>query len=104
MVAFTQHDLQFILDGIVVSEDHAEQTNSDLGGVWTVADIENSRQILRGLLPNSLEPMRGRVRADRRGAGAPPAPNTAINPARRGGCRASRPRARSPRSPTLCGS
>ena len=35
MVAFTQHDLKFILDGIIVSEDHADQTNMLVGGTWT---------------------------------------------------------------------
>ena len=57
MVAFTQHDLQFILDGIIVSENHADQTNSLETGTWFQEDIETSRQILRSLLPNSLEPI-----------------------------------------------
>ncbi len=57
MVAFTKHDLQFILDGITVSEEHADQTNDVVGNVWLQSDIETSRQILRGLLPNSLEPI-----------------------------------------------
>ncbi len=59
MVAYTKHDLQFILDGITVSESHAAQTNTvDLGaGTWTVADLETSRQILLDLIPNSLEPI-----------------------------------------------
>ena len=59
MVAYTKHDLQFILDGIVVSETHALQTNTvDLtAGTWTVADLETSRQILLDLIPNSLEPI-----------------------------------------------
>ena len=57
MVAFTQHDLQFILDGITVSEDHADQTNFLVGGTWLQSDIDVSRQVLRSLLPNSLEPI-----------------------------------------------
>ncbi len=57
MVAFTKHDLQFIFDGISVSESHALQTNDVTGNVWTVADIEISRQILLSLIPNSLEPI-----------------------------------------------
>ncbi len=57
MVKFVKHDLQFILDGILVSETHAEQTNDTSGGVWTVADIETSRQALLNLVPNSFEPI-----------------------------------------------
>ncbi|MGI9385173.1 MAG: peroxidase family protein, partial [Methyloligellaceae bacterium] len=62
MVAFTQHDLQFILDGIIVSESHADQTNDvvadpTLGDVWLQADIYASRVILRCRIPNSLEPI-----------------------------------------------
>ncbi len=61
MVAFTKHDLQFILDGITVSETHASSTNTIIttinGDVWTVADLETSRQILLDLVPNSLEPI-----------------------------------------------
>ncbi|MGI9407022.1 MAG: peroxidase family protein, partial [Hyphomicrobiaceae bacterium] len=57
MVAFTKHDLQFIFDGIDVSETHARQTNDVTANVWTVVDIETSRQILLDLIPNSLEPI-----------------------------------------------
>ena len=62
MVAYTKHDLQFILGGIEVSETHAEMTNTihvDMNGnrVWTVADLETSRQTLVDLVPNSLEPI-----------------------------------------------
>lgn len=61
MVAFTKHDLQFILDGIVVSESHADQTNTitnnGTSDIWETAPIETSRQILLGLIPNSFEPI-----------------------------------------------
>lgn len=57
MVAFTQSDLQFILDGIVVSETHANATNDVVDNSWVQSDIETSRLILRDLLPNSLEPV-----------------------------------------------
>ncbi|MGI9422874.1 MAG: hypothetical protein ACR2PA_06750, partial [Hyphomicrobiaceae bacterium] len=57
MVAFTKHDLQFILDGIVVSQTHADLTNTVAGNAWSVADLETSRQILLSLIPNSLEPI-----------------------------------------------
>ena len=57
MVAYTKHDLLFILDGINVSEAHAAQTNSVSGGVWTQSTIDESRVVLRSLLPNSLEPI-----------------------------------------------
>lgn len=58
MVAFTKHDLLFILEGIDVSEQHAAQSNADaIGGTWNPIDIEDSRIILRSLLPNSLEPI-----------------------------------------------
>lgn len=57
MVAYTKHDLQFILDGIVVSETHADLTNDTSSGSWVQTDIEGSRQILLDLLPNSFEPI-----------------------------------------------
>ncbi|MCH9765173.1 MAG: hypothetical protein K0U34_04170, partial [Alphaproteobacteria bacterium] len=57
MVAFTKHDLQFILEGIIVSETHASQTNDTTGGIWAQADIETSRQVLLSLVPNSFEPI-----------------------------------------------
>ena len=61
MVAYTKHDLQFILDGIIVSQEHAAATNTvqNIGGFdrWFVTDIETSRQILLDLIPNSLEPI-----------------------------------------------
>ena len=41
----------------LVSEDHADQTNSLENGTWSQDDIETSRQVLRSLLPNSLEPI-----------------------------------------------
>ena len=57
MVAYTKHDLLFILEGIQVSEAHADATNSVVGNTWIQADIDDSRQILTDLLPNSLEPI-----------------------------------------------
>lgn len=57
MVAYTKHDLQFILDGIQVSEAHAGATNSVVGNSWIIEDLETSRQILLDLVPNSLEPI-----------------------------------------------
>ena len=57
MVAFTKHDLLFILDGITVSEEHASQTNSIVANEWIVSDIETSRQILLSLVPNAFEPI-----------------------------------------------
>ncbi len=58
MVAYTKHDLRFILDGIEVSESHAQQTNSiDINNTWSQADIEVSRQTLLALVPNALEPI-----------------------------------------------
>ena len=57
MVAFTKHDLNFILDGISVSQSHAAQTNTVANNEWTTADLESSRQILLNLLPNSLQPI-----------------------------------------------
>ncbi|MGI9405448.1 MAG: peroxidase family protein, partial [Hyphomicrobiaceae bacterium] len=49
--------LQFILDGIIVSETHAEQTNDTTSSVWDPAELETSRQILLSLIPNSFEPI-----------------------------------------------
>ncbi|MGI9386336.1 MAG: hypothetical protein ACR2OX_02795, partial [Methyloligellaceae bacterium] len=67
MVAYTKHDLQFILDGIDASEEHATQSGGDVratvnGVEITISDLiqitpEESRQILLGLIPNALEPI-----------------------------------------------
>ena len=64
MVSYTKHDLQFILDGIIVSQTHASSTNSVSSGTgaggrneWNTAALEDSRQILLDLIPNSLEPI-----------------------------------------------
>ena len=45
MVKFVKHDLEFILNQIIISEQHAEQS---LG-----LTLEESRDVLLGLLPNS---------------------------------------------------
>ena len=57
MVQFVKHDLQFILDGILVSESHAAQTNDTTGNIWDQATLDVSRQVLLDLVPNSFEPI-----------------------------------------------